>query len=171
MRKVFPSISYLFSQFLRAGTLYLGPFAIMYKQPDLMLFFLIFTYLWGKSHGSFRNYGSNGAIYYFLKPETNKDDFRLYFELLGKSSRGRHHSEISKTNTKPMISSLWMRPQECLGCQNVPQNPLNSILIVWSANIELKLSKIWKTVRKHGFLMIFFQFWQFFEVSSILAQS
>jgi hypothetical protein len=40
------------------------------------------------------------AIGYFLKPETNKGDFRLYFELFEKSCRGRHHSEISKKNTK-----------------------------------------------------------------------
>jgi hypothetical protein len=60
-----------------------------------------------------------GFVIYCVKPETNKDDFRLYFKLLGKSCRGRHHSEISKTITKTMISSLWMCPQGCQGCQNI----------------------------------------------------
>ena len=47
-------------------------------------FFLIFAYLWGRSHWSFRNYGWNAAIYNFFKPETNKDEFSLYFELFEK---------------------------------------------------------------------------------------
>ena len=41
-------------------------------QPDQTLCFLIFSYLWGNFHWSFRIYGSNGTIYQFLKPETNK---------------------------------------------------------------------------------------------------
>ena len=41
-------------------------------------------YLWGRSHWNFRNYGLNLAIYHFLKPETNKSDFRLLFELFEK---------------------------------------------------------------------------------------
>ena len=45
-----------------------------------------------------------GPYIIFLKPETNKDYFRLYFELLEKSYRGRHHTEISRTNTKTMIT-------------------------------------------------------------------
>ena len=56
-----------------------------------------------------------GQCIHFLKPETNKVDFRLYFELFEKSYRGRHHSEISKANTKTMISSLWM-----LGLMDAP---------------------------------------------------
>jgi hypothetical protein len=39
------------------------------------------------------------AIYNFFKPDTNKDELGLYFELFEKSCRGRHHSKISKTNT------------------------------------------------------------------------
>jgi len=121
---------------------------------------------------NFRNYGSNGAIYYFLKPETNKDDFRLYFELLEKSYRGRHHSEISNSNT--MISSLWMRPWGPPEFQNIRKNLFNNILMVWSANIEPKLRNIWETVRKHGFLMIFFSiltvFRSFLNSGAILTQ-
>jgi hypothetical protein len=31
-------------------------------------------------------------IIFLFKPKTIKDDFRLYYELLKKSYRGRHHS-------------------------------------------------------------------------------
>ena len=55
-----------------------------HTQPDGTLFFLIFTLLWGISHWSFKNYGSNAAIYNLFKPEINKGEFRLYFELFEK---------------------------------------------------------------------------------------
>jgi hypothetical protein len=84
-------------------------------QPDGTLFFLIFTYLRGRSHWNSRDYASNVGICHFLKPETNKGDFRLYFELDEKSCRGRHHSEISKTNTKTLIYSIWIRPRGPFG--------------------------------------------------------
>jgi hypothetical protein len=58
--------------------------------------------------------------------------------------------------TMAEISLLLARPQGCQGCRNMQKNPLNNILMVWSANIEPKLRNIWKTVRKHVFLMIFF---------------
>ena len=80
-------------------------------QPDGTVFFLIFTYLRGRSHWNSRDYGSNVAICHFLKPATNKGDFRLYFLLAEKSYRGRHHSEILKTNTKTLIYSIWIGPQ------------------------------------------------------------
>jgi hypothetical protein len=50
------------------------------------------------------------AICHFLEPETNKGDFRLYLELVEKSCRGRHHSDIWKTNTKTLIYSIWIHP-------------------------------------------------------------
>ena len=75
-------------------------------QPDGTLYFLIFTYLRGRSHSISRDYASNVEICHFLKPETNKGDFRLYFELVEKSCRGHHHSEILKTNTKTLIHSI-----------------------------------------------------------------
>ena len=131
------------------------------------MFFLIFTLLWGKSH---RNDGLNVAIYHFLKPETNKDDFRLYFELFEKSCRGRHHLEISKTDTKIMISSLWMRPQEPQGCQKKSHYSLNKLMEVWCSNIESKLNKIRKTVRKQAFSTIIYQLWLFFTRFSKFAQ-
>ena len=105
---------------------------------------------------------------YFFKPETNKCDFRLYFELVEKSCRGRHHSEILKTNTKTLIHSIWIRPQGSLGCQKMRQGPLNTPFEVWRANIASKLKNIQNTLRKQGFFDIFFQFWQFFEVCAFL---
>ena len=92
------------------------------------------------------------AICHFLKPETNKGDFRLYFVLVEKSCRGRHHSEILKTNTKTLIYSIWIRPQGSLGCQKVCQGPLNTLFEVWCANIAPKMKKIWNTLKKQGFL-------------------
>ena len=47
------------------------------------LFFLIFTYLWGIFHRSFRNFGSNAPMHNNFKPETNEGESRLYFELFG----------------------------------------------------------------------------------------
>ena len=60
----------------------------VYTQPDGTLFFLIFTYFRGRSQWNSRDYGSNVALCHFLKPETNKGDFKLYFVLVEKSCRG-----------------------------------------------------------------------------------
>ena len=139
-------------------------------QPDGTLFFLIFTYFRGRSHWNSKDYASNVAICHFLKPETNKGDFRLYFELVEKSCRGRHRSEISKTNTKILIYSIWIRPQGSLGCQKMRHGSLNTPFEVWCANIAPKLKNIWNTLRKQGFFDIFFQFWRFFEVYAFLGQ-
>ena len=98
------------------------------------------------------------AICHFLKPVTNKGDFRLYFELVEKNCRGRHHSEILKTNTKNLIYSIWICPQGSLQCQKMRQGPLNTPFEVWCANIAPKLKNIQNTLRKQGFFDIFFQF-------------
>ena len=98
------------------------------------------------------------AICHFFKPETNKGDFRLYFVLVEKNCRGRHHSEILKTNTKTLIYSIWIRPQGSLGCQKVRQGPLNTLFEVWCANIAPKMKKIQNTLRKQGFFTFFFNF-------------
>ena len=87
-----------------------------------------------------------------------------------KSARWLCHTEKSKTNLKKLISPLLTRPQGPQGCQKMRHHPLNKLMEVWCANIEPKLQKVWKTVRKQAFLTIFFQFWRFFKVSSILAQ-
>ena len=144
---------------------------IKYTQPDGTVFFLIFTYLRGRSHWNSRDYGSNVAICHFLKPATNKGDFRLYFLLVEKSCRGRHHSEILKTNTKTLIYSIWIRPQGSLGCQKVRQGPLNMLFEVWRANIAPKMKKIWKSQRKQGFFDIFSSILMIFEVYVLWGQS
>ena len=132
-----------------------------YTQPDGTLFFLILTYLRGKSHWNSRDYGSNVAICHFFKPETNKGDFRLYFVLVEKNCRGRHHSEILKTSAKTLIYSIWIRPQGSLGCQKVHQGPLNTLFEVWRANIAPKLKNIWKSLWKQVF------FWHFFPILTV----
>ena len=146
----------------------------MYTQPDGTLFFLIFTYLWGISHWSFRNYGSNAAIYNFFKPESNKGEFRLYFELFEKSCRGRHHSEISKTNAKTLIFAIWIHPQGSQGCQKMCQDSLNMPFEVYCANIALRLKNIQKSLRKQVFFDIFFPILMVFQSlclsGAILAQ-
>ena len=78
----------------------------------------------------------------FDKPETNKGEFRLYFVLVEKSFRGRHHSEMLKSNTKTLIDSIWIQPQGSLGCQKVGQGSLNKLFEVWGANIAPKMKKI-----------------------------
>jgi hypothetical protein len=50
-----------------------------------------------------------------LKPDTNKDEFRLYSKFLEKSYRGSHHSEILKTNAKTLIYSNMDAPPGTLG--------------------------------------------------------
>ena len=41
---------------------------------------------------------------------------------------------------------LLMHPKEPQGCQKMRQDPQNSNLEVWCANMELKLHNLWKTV-------------------------
>ena len=103
------------------------------------------------------------AICHFLKPETNKGDCRLYFELVEKSCRGCHHSEISKTNAKTLIFAIWIRPQGSQGCQKMRQGPLNMPFEVWCANIAPKLKNIQNTLRKQGFIDFFFNFDNFMK--------
>ena len=91
-----------------------------------------------------------------------------------KSCRGRHHSEISKTNTKTLIPSIWIRPQGSQGCQKMRQGPLNTPFEVWSAKIAPKLKNIQKCPRKQGFFDIFFVNFEGFSTlclfEAILAQ-
>ena len=76
------------------------------------------------------------------QPETNKSEFRLYFELFGKSCRGRHRSEISKTNAKTLIFAIWIHPRGSQGCQKMRQDLLNMPFEVWCTNIAPKLKNI-----------------------------
>ena len=105
-----------------------------------------------------------------LSLKTIKVSSDFIFNYLVKSCRGRHHAEISKTNTKTMISSIWIRPQESQGCQKIPQDPLNMPIEVCCAKIDLKLKNIRKSLRKQGFLTDFLVFMRFFEVCSIWTE-
>ena len=88
-----------------------------------------------------------------------------------KSCRGRHHSEISKTNTKTLIPSIWIRPQGSQGCQKMRQGPLNTPFEVWSAKIAPKLKNIQKCPRKQGFFDIFLSILKVFRLCAFLRQS
>ena len=91
-----------------------------------------------------------------LKSIEVSSDFILNY--LKKSCRGRHHSEISKTNAKTLIFPIWIHPQGSQGCQKMRQDPLNMPFEVWCANIAPKLKNIRNTLRKQGFFDIIFQF-------------
>ena len=69
-----------------------------------------------------------------------------------KIARWRCGTKISKTNLKTMISPLLTRPQGCQGCQKIWKTKLKTTLVSWSAKIQPKLNKIWKTFRKLSFL-------------------
>ena len=108
-------------------------------------------------------------IFMHVKPIEVTSGFNL--RVMKKSARWLCHTEKSKTNIKKLISPLLTRTQGSQGCQKMRQDPLNMPCEVWCANIAPKLKNIQKTLRKQGFLMIFFQFWQLFAVSTIWGQS
>ena len=60
-------------------------------------------------------------IFLSLKPIKVSSDFISNY-LKKKSCMGHHNSEISKTKTKTMISSLWTQTQGCQGCQGCQNN-------------------------------------------------
>jgi hypothetical protein len=101
-----------------------------------------------------------------LKSIKESSNFTLNY--LVKSCSGRHHSEIS--NTKTMISAIWIRLQGSQGCQKMHQDPLNMLIEVCCAKIDLKLKNIQKSLRKQGFLTDFLLFMRFFEVCSIWTE-
>ena len=107
-------------------------------------------------------------IFLSLKPIKVSSVFILNY--LKKSCRGRHRSEISKTNTKTLIFSIWIRPQGSQGRQKMRQGPLNTPFEVWSANIAPKLKSIWNTLRKQVFFDTFFPFWWFLKVCAFWGQ-
>ena len=110
-----------------------------------------------------RDYGSNVAIYHFLKPETNKGDFRLYFELVQKSCWGHSHSKILKRNTKTLICSIWTCSQGSLGCQKMRQGPLNKPFEVWCTSIAPKSKNIFKKIYICKRKLIFWHPWNPWE--------
>ena len=83
-----------------------------YTQPDLTLFYFIFTYLWGRYHWSFRNV----AIYNFFSHKPTKVTSNLILDYLKKVIEGA--TTNIKTNTKTLISSIWIRPKGVPGVSN-----------------------------------------------------
>ena len=83
--------------------------------------------------------------------------------ILKKVTRWRYRSEFLKSKTKTNISPLRMRSQGCPGCQNFWNFVLKMNLLVCSAKIQLKLSKLPKYGQKQRFFRSFFAFFAFFQ--------
>jgi hypothetical protein len=49
--------------------------------------------------------------------------------------------------TKICFTPLLTRPQGCQGCQKIRTTKLKSTLVSWSAKIQPKLKKLWKTIK------------------------
>jgi hypothetical protein len=117
------------------------------------------------------NVALKSDIVTFYRCWINTGDIWLQFKKSEKIARWRCGTKISKTNLKTMISPLLTRPQGWRGCQKIRKTKLKTTLMSWSAKIQPKLNKIRKAFRKQGFFDNFVQFWQYFTVSSILAES
>ena len=138
----------------------------------------IFSYLWGISHGSFRNYGSNAAIYNFFEPEINRGDFRPYFELF-KKSWGATTQKYQKQMLKPWYLLNGSAPIYHTDpvCEFFSENYLMAKLLQNNSNLNdleysrhLKVRKIEKKAKKffegqtkaRGLkIQIFITFWTF----------
>ena len=75
--------------------------------------------------------------------------------------------------TKICFTPLLTRHQRCQGCQKIRTTKLKSTLVSWSAKIQPKLKKLWKTVKieqklskKPCFLKVF---WILFNLGQILT--
>ena len=75
--------------------------------------------------------------------------------------------------TKICFTPLLTRPQGCHGCQNIQMTKLKSTLLSWTAKIQPKMKKLWKTIKieqklskKPCFLKVF---WILFNLGQILA--
>ena len=82
--------------------------------------------------------------------------------ILKRVTRWRYCTEFLKSKTKTNISPLRMCFQKCLGCQNFWNFVLKTNLLVCSAKIQLKLSKLPKYGQKQRFFRSFFTFFAFF---------
>ena len=129
---------------------------VHHTQPDLTLFYLIFTYLGGRYLWSFRNYGSNVALYNYFLAINHLRWLQTLFWIIWKKLKGAQ--KIFRTNTKTLISSIWIRPQGSQGCQKMRQGQLNTPFEVWCTKVAPKLKNIWNTLRKQGFFYFFFCF-------------
>ena len=99
------------------------------------------------------------SLYY--KPAKVTSDFILNY--LKKVIGGATTQKNLKTNTKTLISYIWICPQRPKGCRKKLQDPINTPFEVWCAKIALKLKNIGKTLRKQGFWHFFFNFDNFLK--------
>ena len=108
--------------------------------------------LWKFSHCGYKKW-----FCHFYSCPINKSDIWLEKWKNEKNPPdGADMQKNKKTNLWTLVSPLLTCPQGAQGCQKMWKDPLNLNLEVWCANMQPKLHNIWKTVRKHGFLMIFF---------------
>jgi hypothetical protein len=82
----------------------------------------------------------NYVIFLDRKPAKVTSDFILNY--LKKVIGGATTQKKLKTNTKTLISSIWIHPQESQGCQKMRKDLLNTPIEVWCAKIAPKLKNI-----------------------------
>jgi hypothetical protein len=82
----------------------------------------------------------NNINFFSQKPAKVTSDFILNY--LKKVVGGATTQKNSKTNTKTLISSIWIGPQGTQGCQKMRLHPLNTPFEVCCAKIDSKLQNI-----------------------------
>ena len=117
------------------------------------IFFLIFTYFWLK----FQKLWLKCSNVYFLKPDTNKGEFRLNFELFEKSCRGATTQKYKKTQ-KPWYLYYWHGLRSARG---VKKNLTRALITLKTRH---------KTVTFDRFSWFYEVFQSLFNLSWILAQ-
>ena len=105
--------------------------------------------------------------FFSYKPTKVISDFILNY--LKKVIGGATTQKIFKTNTKSLISSIWICPQRPQGCQKNPQDPLNTPFEVWCAKIAPQLEEYLKNSKKTVFFDIFFSVLMIFQSLCLLG--
>jgi hypothetical protein len=80
------------------------------------------------------------ALYHFFSHKQAKvtSDLNHLKKVIG----GATTQKNLKTNTKTLIFSIWILPQESQGCQKMRLDPLNTPFEIWCAKIAPKLKNI-----------------------------
>ena len=101
-------------------------------------------------------YGLHWSIQLWFVYRYNQS-ISIHFNLKRMKKIARWHcsTKISKTNLK---TPLLICSQGCQWCQKTWKTKLKTTLVSWSAKIQPKLNKIWKTFRKQGFFDNFCSF-------------
>jgi hypothetical protein len=82
------------------------------------------------------------ALYQFFSHKPAKVTSGFVLNYLKKVIGGTTTQKILKTNTKTLISSIWIRPQGPQECQKMRLHPLKMPFEVWCAKIDPKLQNI-----------------------------